>query len=160
MKLNDIYRWRYTESCLKKLNHGSNGGTTYWCCSQIVVCKETEAGLRLYDTYWSHDPKIIDPTGKNIALEYIGNFDELEKFTGDINHYNPNDLVDLNHPNSSRGNLYIKKGAKKCLETIRAHIQRKIEEKEYEAKSAAQDVIRYKKALDELTENNLDKVWI
>lgn len=132
----------------------------YWATSRIYICKQNADGSLFLEDTWCPcgDNKRLDQN--DIILEYIGNFDELEKFTGDKNHYNPNDLVDLNHSNSSRGNLYIKKGAKKCLETIRAHIQRQIEEKEYQAKSAAQDVIRYKKVLDELAENNLDNVWI
>lgn len=161
MKPNDIYRWHYTDEYLKKVNHDNNGGTTYWCCSQIAICRETQGGLMLYDTYWSgSDQKAIDPISKNIILEYIGNFDELSKFNGDINYYNPTDLIYLTHSNSFGNQIYIKKGAKKCLETTKTYIQRKIKEKEYAAQSAARDAERYKKVLDELTEDNLDKVWI
>lgn len=161
MKPNDIYRWRYTDEYLKKVNHGNNGGTTYWCCSQIAICKETEGGLKLYDTYWSHEPRIIDPIEKNVALEYLGNLNDykkLEKYY--LKYYKKEDVLDITNPNSFGLEIYVKKDAKRDFETVKAHIQREIKEKEYKAKSAADDVIRYKKVLDELTEDNLDQVWI
>ena len=158
MKLNDIYRWSYNSVKYAQLKTAWND--IYWATSQICICKQdVEGNLYLEDTYWyCGDNKRLEP--EDVDLEYLGNFEELDKFTGKTCHYNSKDLVDINHRNNPSGNTYIKKGAKKCIETIRAHIKRQIEEKEYRAKSAAEDVIRYKEVLENLSEENLDKVWI
>ena len=161
MKLNDIYRWSYTdEKMAESLKFWSQSYLVYWATSRICICKQNADGSLYLEDTWSPcgDNKRLEPS--DVILEYLGNFDELDKFTGDINHFNPSDIVDISHSNLFGNHIYIKKGAKKCLETVRAHIKREIEEKEYKAKSAAEDVIRYKKVLDELTEDNLDKVWI
>lgn len=165
MKLNDIYRWHYSAERLKKLRDGNNGGTTYWCQSQIAICQKWHDGrLVLADTYW-HRPEsyLKEDSIKNgkVIIEYIGNLDELERTNEDCyNYYKREDIIDIRCSNNGNYGVYIKKGAKRDLEVTREYIKYELEKKEYKAKSAADDVIRYKKVLEELTEDNLDKVWI
>ena len=161
MKENDIYHWSYTDKKMADMQkHWSSYELIYWATSRICVCKKTEGGLQLYDTYWgnSGDNKRIEPN--DVELEYLGNFEELDAFSGNRAHFNPADILDLSHSNSFRKEVYIKKGAKKSLKAISEHIQKKIKEKEYEARSASRDVERYKEVLAGLNENNLDSVWI
>jgi len=163
IKLNDIYRWSWTDDKLKHLNHGNNGGTTYWCVSQICVVKQYKSGeLYLEDTYWhGNSNRVFDLSqiGKNIELEYLGNFDELVEFKDDVNFYDEKEILNLNHPNSSRGNIYIKRGVKRSLEKMKNYAAFLIGEKEREISYLKNSVERLKVKLSELSEENLDKVY-
>ncbi len=113
MKHGDIYRWSYNDETLKKKNDGSNGGTTYWCKSRIGVYAD---GRGLVDTYWiSSSSNVIfsdDRITEQLEVEFIANFDDLVKCRDtELVRYSHKDFVNLNHPNSSRGNTYLRKDA-------------------------------------------------
>lgn len=165
----DIVTWWFTEDELKKRRHGDNGGTTYWCCSQIATFKDG----RFWDTYWhSSDNKNFSPDdiGSKIKVNFVANFDELEKQTNDNEYaidllykqYGIDDIVNLNHPNSSRGNLYLRKGAEKRIEIIEQSYVRRIAELEHKIQSLQHDLQMTKGEFQKLTLDNYGeyKVWL
>lgn len=129
MKHNDIYRWRYTEKVLKQMSDGNNGGTTYWCCSNIAIYDAEKDTLR--DTYWhSGDGRLFKSVDVDdrIRIEFIANLDDLkpvEKY--EFNNYDDADCIDISHANMMRDGFYIKKTAKPSISKKRrvliAHIK-------------------------------------
>ena len=128
MTQNDIFRWSYNIKTLAKMNDGNNGGTTYWCCSTIGIID----GDYLVDTFWgSSNNKVFSKSAisEKLNLEFIANKDDLVSADPlDRAYYLDADCVDLNHPNSTVGNFYLRKGAKKCLLKIERVIKRKRKE--------------------------------
>ena len=120
MKDGDIFRWSYNSEWLKKKNDGDNGGTTYWCNSRIGVFND---GF-LVDTFWSYSNSCdtsfaADMIASRLDVEFIANEDDLIGANpSERAYYLDEDCVDLNHPNSTRGNFYIRKGAKKNIEKM------------------------------------------
>lgn len=163
----DIVRWGYTPEELKRKNHGNNNGTTYWCCSRIAIFD----GSLFVDTYWSSD----DSTNKAFSVEdigktheitkHVGNFDELDKQSDYAkiehfeNYYKREDIVDISHPNNSRGNLYLRRGAKKDIGVIRDFLQYQKQNIEENLKHGAIKLKNIESTIENLSEDNLDKVY-
>lgn len=131
MKDGDIFHWSYKDE--KK----HNSSTGYWCKSRIAVVK----GGYLIDTYWggaSDNSRFkLDGVEKILELDFIANENNLiNKSEYEANYYAKEDCVNLNHPNSTKGNFYIFKGAKRCPAKIRASINAKIEDHRRDIKSA------------------------
>jgi hypothetical protein len=145
MKEGDFYRWRYSDKARKQYQHKIDAGTLYWCKSQISRFN----GTYLIDTFWSsgssNDRVKIN---SDIEFSFIANESDLENISEyNQDKYNPRDIVNLNHSNSSRGNLYIRKGATECRETKNANLVREIED-------LKQDIV-FKKTLIRLKELEL-----
>lgn len=114
MKKDDIFRWSFTDEYLETHKH-----EPYWCKSRIAVFN----GDRLIDTFWSTSDHVVDE--EDVELEFVANFDELiEKRPSERAYYLDKDCVDLNHPNSTRGNFYIRKGAEKNIEKMERILKR------------------------------------
>lgn len=155
-KKDDIVFWSYSEAKLLSLK----GYSPYHCRSQIAVFN----GERFVDTFWhggenfSFGPEKI---GSDIVVEYVGNFADLDKqnhycqFEDLDKYYNRVDIVDLNHSNSSRGNLYLRKGAKRSLAKIKESL-------EYKIKRAQENIDHQNWVLDQDKEKllNLDEKTI
>lgn len=121
LKEGDIYRWRYREP-----GNDAPWGR-YHCCSGIGIVRD---GM-LRDTYWQigdnfgNGRSFSIPDGlQGIDLTYLGNFANLvEAREHEADYYDESDVVNLNHSNSTRGNFYLRKGAKrsraKMLEVAR-----------------------------------------
>jgi predicted RNA-binding protein YlxR (DUF448 family) len=161
----DIFRWHYTDRHLETEDAklGMRSGTLYWCCSRI--CYYHADINRFIDTYWSYgsDNKSFTPeeVEKKYELVFVANKNDLEEFKGDRNLYDSADIIDLNHANSSRGNIYIKKGAEKCREQIKKYISKRIAEEQYNVESAqkrVEDLI--KKGIELDNTEDLDKFWV
>lgn len=126
MKNGDIFRWSYNSEWLKKKSDGDNGGTTYWCNSRIGVFND---GF-LVDTFWSFQGSndtsfTVDMIASRLDVKFIVNEDDLTKANlSDRAYYLDEDCFDLNHPNSTRGNFYIRKGAKKNVEKMERLLSR------------------------------------
>lgn len=166
----DIYRWSWNDNEYDKRKHQISSGTLYWCCSKIGIVDEDY----LVDTYWGNtsDNKFFS---KEKALEildltYVGNMNDLiEADPKQRAYYLDEDCVDLNHPNSSRGNFYIRKGAKKNLYKMKRVLQREIRDKESSIEYVLSQIRTSKALLEELTEDSnmyidrdtslCDKVW-
>lgn len=107
----DIYRWSFREP-------GDDAAWgRYHCRSRIGIVHNG----RLNDTYW----QIGDNFGNGcsfdirdglheIDLTFIANMSDLDKANEyEADYYDAADIVNLNHPNSTRGNFYLRKGAKR-----------------------------------------------
>lgn len=152
MKDGDIFRWSWNDKQLDKLEYKNSSGTLYWCSSRIVVYKD---GL-LRDTYWasSSDGKTFTPEQAEDILElrFIANESDLYPANPtDRAYYEDEDCVDLSHPNSSRGNFYLRKGAKKSLTKMKKVLTRYIKREEASVRYAQQEVERAQDNLKTLT---------
>lgn len=130
MKDGDIFHWRY------KYPNPDWSNVTYWAKSCIGVV----VGGFLADTFWIHDltnPRVTQDTNRwsveeaaeKLDLDFIANMADLEKVDEwKLAYYADVDVVNLNHSNSSKGNAYIRKGAKrssdKMLESARYNVQK------------------------------------
>ena len=134
IKRNDIYRWRYTENELVGKSY------PYHCKSQICICDENKGNNRKYliDTYWGsggNESFAESDIGTKIEIEFIANLDDLiECKYEDFKYYKRSDCIDISHSNRPNIGYYLKKDAKKDLETMREHIdtQRKKLERDLE----------------------------
>lgn len=132
LKEGDIYRWRYAEPDPK--NDGEWG--RYHCCSCIAIVKH---GL-LRDTYWyGGDGRHfgLDEVPK-LKLEYVGNLSELDRAREyQADYYDDDDIVNLNHANSTSGNFYLRKGAQRSKAKMLEAARRKLERSESDKRMAA-----------------------
>lgn len=128
IKDGDIFRWRYKDEKPDDLG----AYRRYHCKSQIAVARD---GL-LIDTYWNGSASdsanwSYDEAEQKLALTHLGNFAELEKKPEyHSEYYDDVDCVDLNHPNSSRDNFYVRKDAQRSRSKMRAVIANRIAETE------------------------------
>jgi hypothetical protein len=153
----DIVFWSYSETYFASLK----GYSPYHCRSQIAVFN----GKRFVDTFWSHDNFSFGPEkiGQDIVVEYVGNFDSLDKRSNRIDYliqyYDSKDIVNLNHSNNTSGNLYLRKGAKRCLKTMKECLSGKIASAEREIEYKKQSLESDKKALQNLTQETIDSTY-
>lgn len=119
----DVFRWRY------KNPNPDHSNVTYWAKSRIGIVR---TGV-LHDTFWgAYGENAIwsrPDAERELALDFIANMADLEKvYEHRLIYYADSDVVNLNHANSSTGNAYIRKGAKrsadKMLEGARHNIQK------------------------------------
>lgn len=155
----DIVFWEYSDSYLSPLKLYCR---PYHCKSQIAVFNKD----KFVDTFWyggdnfSFGPEKI---GQDIVVEYVGNFEDLEKRSVSLSHlrqyYDEKDIVDLNHPNNSGGNLYLRKGAKRSLAVMKESLSNNIQNKQREIENLNRSLEFDKKTLSELTEETIDSIY-
>lgn len=122
----DIYRWSYAEP------GDDRTWGRYHCKSQIAVV----SGGRLRDTYWqvggsfgSDSCSFGSEDFHRLNLTFLGNLNDLEKRNeADAAYYDSDDVVNLNHANSSKNNFYIRKGAKRSAAKMMESANRLLEE--------------------------------
>lgn len=148
----DIYRWSYRGPDLDR--DGTWG--RYHCCSRIAVVKNE----RLRDTFWScgSDGRsfgVDDLPRLNLTL--LGNFADLEK-SDEHNacYYDDTDIVDLNHSNSTRGNFYLRKGAKRSQTKMLAMARYKLERAKSDERMAADRAVRLQETIAHIEAGRLD----
>lgn len=124
IKEGDIFRWRYRDEKPEELGPYRR----YHCRSQIAVARD---GL-LVDTFWcgfqdnANWPYAV--AAAKLELTYIGNFSDLDCHAEYMGQYfDDADCVNLNHSNSTKGNFYIRKGAKRSEAKMREVIAAEIE---------------------------------
>lgn len=154
----DIVFWKYSEAYFASLK----GYSPYHCRSQIAIFNKD----KFIDTFWyggdnfSFGPEKI---GQDIIVEYVGNFEDLEKRSVSLSHlrqyYDEKDIVDLNHPNNSGGNLYLQKGAKRSLVVMKESFSNNIQNKQREIENLNRSLEFDKKTLSELTEETIDSIY-
>ena len=159
-KTNDVYRWSYNEEMLKRKSHGNNGGTTYWCVACIAIVKPDG---RLMDLYWGSDSsnEHFSPTfaEHNLELEFLGNLDDFRKGNEwERACYKDEDCLNLNHPNSSSGNFYIRKDAKQCTEKKRKVIQRSKRMLERQIESQLRQIECYRGILEDKSYEDMQSI--
>jgi len=160
MKKGDIYRWSYNQSYIEKNQIKIDAGTLYWCSSRIGVIDTDKSNLWLVDTYWgsgSHCKIFNDERIDEILdIVFVANFEDLEKAIPISRaYYLDDDCVDLNHPNSSSGNFYLRKGAKKSIEKMTKVIARKKHDLEISIKSELRTIKSLEKDLLDVNEDTL-----
>jgi hypothetical protein len=114
IKKGDYFYWRYKDEKLDAdyLN--------YWCCTKICLADDTH----VHDIYWSdnsgHRGTYTHADAiKKLNLTFIVNAADIERIEDwTAKYYKPEDIVVLHNPNSSRGNVYRRKGAEWDRETI------------------------------------------
>ena len=125
-KQGDVFHWSYNDKELERRSHGNNGGTTYWCVSQIGIVDEQ--GL-LVDTYW-HGNDNRRFTSKDaeqfLELTFKGNLSNYRKAQPyERACYSDKDCLDLSRANNRLSdNFYVRKDAVHDLEKKRKIIQR------------------------------------
>jgi hypothetical protein len=132
----DVYRWRY------RAPGDDRAYGRYHCCSCIAIV-DKDGNLR--DTFWASgsDGRRFRPEDLPLLeLTRLANLSELEKAgEHEADYYDDADIVDLNHSNSSRGNFYLRKGAKrsaaKMLESARHKLERAVSDEKMAAQRAA-----------------------
>ncbi len=159
IKLNDIYRWSYSSDYIK------GRFEPYWAVSRYgICCAYSDGELYIEDTFWGcGDNRRFcqeDIDNGHIELVYLGNFNELGKLTDNPEYYKPEDIVNLNHSNSSSNNIYLRKGAARDVNCIKELIKSSIESQEMKIQSLQRTVELNKKQLDDLAEENKDRVCV
>lgn len=161
-KNNDVIRWWYSEEELKRRRDGNNGGTTYWCNSQLAIFKDGH----FYDTYWGSygDNKRIslEKLGNEVEFKYLGNLDDYEKHSDPYKRYSLDDILNLNHANNSRDNIYLKKGAKIDRNVVEENLKDELEKVISEASYYTRRIDSMNQKIEEFnktTDENLDKFY-
>lgn len=142
----DVFRWSYRAPKTDTRQYGS-----YHCCSRIALVHRG----RLWDTFWQIGMSFsegrsfgVDDLPK-IELTFLANMSDLipaKEYEAD--YFADEDIVDLNHSNSPRGNFYLRKGAKrsqeKMLAVARANLERSISNEQSAARLSEElrEVIR------------------
>lgn len=147
IKDGDIYRWRYKDE--KPSDRGDY--KRYHCMSQFAVAR---LGF-LADTFWSTGSSSVfwpyAEAEQKLALELLGNLNDLENRPEyETMHYDSADCVDINHSNSSKGNFYVRKGAVRSRDRMRAVVTADIITLEREVSFAQGRLIRARENLDAL----------
>lgn len=124
-KEGDVFQWRYADPDADDRPWGD-----YHCCSRIGIFHEG----RIRDTYWQIG--VSFSSGRSfgvedfpkLILQFRGNLSDFEKRPEyDADYYDDADFLDLNHANSTRGNFYLRKGAKRSTEKMLTVARRKLE---------------------------------
>lgn len=153
----DVFRWRYREP-------GDDRGKwgRYHCCSCVAIARNG----RLCDTYWQiggsfpHDGRSfgVDDLQK-LELVRLGNLSDLErKDEYQSDYYDDADIVDLNHPNSTRGNFYLRKGAKRSAKKMKEMALYKLERAQSDQRMAEQRAGRLQEAITRIDAGEIDGV--
>jgi len=158
IKDGDIFRWRYKD---EQPEHRRAWGR-YHCKSQIAVARD---GI-LRDTYWNDNSSgtiwSYDEAERLLELSFVANFADLEKRDElAAAYYDDADCVSLNHANSTRGNFYIRKGAKRSKSKMLDTLADQIAKAESEIEFARSRLDRYRETLTAITRGeDLDKVYL
>lgn len=114
IKKGDLFRWRYKDE------KAHSDYLNYWCCSRMCRADETH----LVDLYWGDKNGArgiftYEQAFLKINLEFIANEADLEKIEDwQACYYRQEDIVNLNHSNNSRGNVYRRKGTQRNREVM------------------------------------------
>jgi hypothetical protein len=140
----DIYLWNYRDPTTDNRSWGS-----YHCCSRIAVVTRG----RLRDTYWSSgDARSFGAEDlSKLELTRIGNFSELEQAKEyQADYYDDADIVNLNHANSTSGNFYLRKGAKRSQDKMLAVANQRYAEAESDFHTARRRMEEIGKLIDQI----------
>lgn len=136
----DIYRWSYADE------GDDRPWGRYHCKSSIAIVSDG----RLRDTYWQVGGRFYSDSFSfgpdelyRFKLTFLGNMNDLERHNeGDAEYFDNSDIVDLNHPNSSKGNFYIRKGAKRSAAKMLQSANDRLDRARRDAESAKRTIGR------------------
>lgn len=145
----DIFRWRYKDEKPEDLG----GYRRYHCKSQIAVF---EKGT-LRDTYWgSSNEDRLDQA--RVTLTFQGNRHEMTVIPSwEREFYRHEDLVDMNHPNNSRAEVYVKAGAGRDAERMRAYFEYAIDRAKSDISSAHRRIHECEEAIGAIAVGDLTR---
>jgi hypothetical protein len=144
----DIYRWSYRDPNTDTRQYGS-----YHCCSRIAIVHKG----RLRDTFWKIGNSFSD--GRSFGIEDLPKL-ELTRIANmahlvpakeyEADYYDDADIVDLNHSNSTRGNFYLRKGARRSREKMLEVARRNLAKSEANERSAGRLSQELRETIDKL----------
>lgn len=151
-----VYSWSYKETN----DPGPYGD--YHCCSRIGIFQNGE----LHDTFWGfpesygNSRKFGLDRMKDLKLKFLGNLRDYEKRSEYAEaYYDSEDVMNLNHSNSSRGNFYVRKSARRSERKMIEYVETKIKLAYWNKASAENDAERWIKTLGEIQKGkNLDEI--
>ena len=154
LKVGDHFRWQYDET---------REGASYWCKSQMCVWD----GRSFKDLFWSMGTGSESYTLPEdcVLLSFMGNINDYEECNEyQLKYYDDIDILNRCHSNHSKGwggCFFIKKGAQRSREKIKQGLLYKLEESEYNIRSAMNDKLRTEKELDNLSnpDYDFDKIY-
>lgn len=148
LKDGDIYFWKW-----KEIDKGRSLTDEYWCKSRIAIVENGKA----IDTYWfSGNNLVLD--FKKVEMEFQGNINEMIKTEKwEVKYYNPEDIVDLYHPNGG-GPILRKSNAIKDKKTISINLKRRYEEAERGIESAILEIKMVRKNQTLLESGKIDDI--
>lgn len=127
-KEGDIFHWRYKDE--KPEDHCAFN--RYHCKSMIAVF---EKGV-LRDTYWGSSREHHLPR-HTVVLDFKGNAHEMQQISsGERIFYRAEDIVDMSHANNSRAPVYVKAGATRNAEVMKAYFENAIDNAKRDISSA------------------------
>lgn len=148
LKEGDVYRWSYRDPKTDGRAYGS-----YHCCSRIAIVHRGT----LKDTFWQIGQSFSD--GRSFSLEdlpklelkFLGNLSDMASAKEyEADYYDDADIVDLNHSNSTRGNFYLRKGAKRSQDKMLAVANQRFAEAEADFHTARRRMDEIGKIIDQL----------
>lgn len=147
-KEGDIFRWRY-----KNEKPGDCAAfSRYHCKSQIAIFD----GVSLHDTYWSGSSYEGHIIRADVVLDFQGNMHEMQKISpGERVFYRHQDIMDMNHPNNSRAPVYVKVGAARDPETMKAYFEYAIDNAKRDIASAHRRINDCEEALAAIASGDL-----
>ena len=141
MNKGDVYKWEYKGSL-------GNQADLYWCKARLAIFD----GETLFDLYWHNQSSRNIVNVDEVNLTFIANMDDLRNCNeGEMVYYEDKDCVSLNHPNSTRGNFYVFKKAKRSLRKMRLIQQRIVDNEREKMERASRNLSYALKELNSLT---------
>lgn len=148
----DIFKWRWKDDA-KDADCGPY--KSYHCKSQRAVVKDG----KLFDTFWGDWSSDRVVNLDKVIITFLGNENEMEKITEyNAQFYKGEDIVNMNHSNNTRAPIYLKTGAKRDAETMRAVIEYELSNQECTVRSATDKAARLRAALAVIEDGRLDDV--
>ena len=147
-KHNDVCRWNYKDT--------DGLFEPYWCKSRIAIYDEDLQ--RWFDTFWGSVSERFSFGDDNIKFEkhILGNLNDYKPCKiYDFDYYDEKDLLNLSHSNKS-GLYYLRIGAVKSVDKIKAVLQVNLEKAEAKKQSLEYEIKRIKEKLQDVTPNT----WI
>lgn len=150
----DVYRWSYRDPKANSRPYGD-----YHCCSRVAIVHRG----RLCDTYWmigssfSHGRSFGMDDLPALELKHLGNLSDLEKAPEyQSDYYDDADIIDLNHANSTRGNFYLRKGAKRSRDKMLAVARQRFAEAESDFHTARRRMAEIGMTIDRIEAGETD----
>lgn len=149
-KEGDIFRWRYKDEKPSDLG----GYRRYHCKSQMAIFTRGT----LHDTFWGSTSWEDRVDFEKADLVFLGNMNEMQKISPwERVFYRDEDIVDMNHSNNSGAPVYVKVGASRDAETMKAYFEYKIERTKSEIDSAHRRINECEEALGVIASGDLSR---
>lgn len=157
LKDGDVYRWSYRDP-------GDDAAYgRYHCCSMIAI---VHAG-KLRDTYWQIGESFSDGRSFGVDalyklnLTFLGNLSDFEKVRDhNSDYYADDDVMNLNHSNSTSGNFYLRKRAVRCPKKMLQIAELKLEQSKSDERFFANRSERLREAITQIKSGDHLNVYL